>query len=411
MSGDTGWRVGLAAACLVLGLGTNGARANEREVIETPRKPVPASYFGVHNIRFHNVKLRPSLDFGVWRLWDTGTNWGDLQPGVDKWTFERLDFALSLASQSGYNDLILTLGRTPAWASQRPTEKSFYGPGAAAPPRDLADFSRYVRTVAQRYRGRIQWYEIWNEPASGGMYTGTIEQMVQLTRAARQEVLAADPAARIICPSPAKRVSLEWYGQFLAAGGGNHCDVMGYHFYTDSRQPEERLRLIREVQALLAKHGQGAKPLWDTESGLNIGRTRELPPEVARDDAHLARWLILTWASGVERFYWYAWDHDTQGFVHPDGNVRSNAIQAYRQVQSWMKGSTFRQCTREGVLWECTLDRADGRSGRIVWTADNSTRMVGVGTGSRVEDLSGNGYKPRSATIPASGTPQWVTDG
>lgn len=393
---------------LLLALWPTAYAVAQQEVLKAPSSAVPSTYFGIHNIRFHSAVLRPNSAFGSWRLWDTGTSWADLQSDQDAWNFSRLDFAVSVSRQLGYSELILTLGRTPSWASQRPTEKSFYGPGAAAPPRNIADFRNYVRTVAKRYKGRIQWYEIWNEPASGGMYTGTIEQMVQLTQAASEEVRAEDPAARVICPSPAKLESLDWYDRFLRAGGAKSCDILGYHFYTDSAQPEERIRVIRRVQDLLGKHGLRGLPLWDTESGISLGRER--PRNVASNESHVARWLLLTWASGIERFYWYAWDHDDQGFIHPDGTFRSSAAQAYRQVQKWMLGSRFDRCERNGVVWTCYLTRENGQTGRIAWTSDNSLKHLDIGARSTVEELAGQQLRPVTSSTPVTGSPVWISD-
>ena len=61
-------------------------------------------------------------------------------------------------------DLVLTLALSPTWASARPTEASPYFKGSAAEPGDIRQWEDYVRTVAERYKGRIMLYEIWNEP-------------------------------------------------------------------------------------------------------------------------------------------------------------------------------------------------------------------------------------------------------
>ena len=36
--------------------------------------------------------------------------------------------------------------------------------GAYAPPDDVQDFADFVTAVAGRYRGRVRYYQIWNEP-------------------------------------------------------------------------------------------------------------------------------------------------------------------------------------------------------------------------------------------------------
>ncbi len=389
---------------LLMLAGVSACGATQTEKLIPPNKPVPLSYFGIHNHRFHDPTMRPTLDFGTWRLWDAGVAWSQLQPKKNEWRFARLDFALNVASTSGL-EVLMTFGRTPAWASARPVDRSFYGLGEAAPPRNMADFANFVRQVATRYAGRIKLYEVWNEPASGGMFSGTVEQMVEMTKIVDEEVARVDPQARVVCPSPAKHESLAWFRRFVAAGGANHCDIIGYHFYTDSGQPEDKLKLVREVSAILEENGLSSKPLWDTESGHAIGVPQYADSPAASAPGHVARWLILEWASGVERFYWYSWDHDRLGFKHPNGVMRDKALAAYKRVQTWMLGSIFQSCEKSGVVWLCDLRLQDGRVARVFWTSDNSESLVDIERGTWVEDISGYQGRPDTNRLKIKGDP------
>lgn len=397
-----------AAFNLCVGLlmlaGVSACDATQTEELIPPNKPVPLSYFGIHNHRFHDPTMRPTIDFGTWRLWDAGVAWSQLQPKKNEWRFGRLDFALNVASTSGL-EVLMTFGRTPAWASARPVDRSFYGLGEAAPPRDMADFANFVRQVATRYAGRIKLYEVWNEPASGGMFSGTVEQMVEMTKIVDEEVARVDPGARIVCPSPAKHENLGWFRRFVSAGGANYCDIIGYHFYTDSEQPEDKLKLIREVTGILEENKLSSKPLWDTESGHAIGVAKYADSTAASASGHIARWLILEWASGVERFYWYSWDHDRLGFKHPNGVARDKAILAYKRVQQWMLGSTFKSCSKSGSLWNCEILLGDGNVANIVWTSDNTEAVVEMDLGAWVEDIYGYEGKPEVSRLMIGGDP------
>lgn len=375
------------------------------EMITPPNKPVPLSYFGIHNQRFHDPMMQPSIDFGTWRLWDAGVEWSLIQPKKNEWQFDRLDFALKVAQSKRY-ELLLTFGRTPAWASAQPATPSLYGLGEAAPPRDMADFANFVRELASRYKGKIRLYEVWNEPASSGMFSGTVAQMVEMTKIVRKEVASVDPDARIVCPSPAKHESLDWFKRFVTAGGANYCDIIGYHFYTDSQLPEDKLKLIQEVFSVLKQHNLSMKPLWDTESGCCIGSE----VSAANAPGHIARWLILEWISGVGRFYWYSWDHDMLGFQHPNGVKRDKAIFAYNRVQKWMLGSTFQSCELSGLLWNCKLHLSDGRAANIMWAQDNRERAIEIKTNTWVEDIYGYQGIPNSSRLTIKGDPVLMID-
>src|SRR5436309_748805 len=113
---------------------------------------ISQDYFGLHIHRAATTTKWPEIPFGSWRLWDSRTTWLALQPTPDTWRFQILDSIVALAERH-HVKLLLTLGLTPQWASRRPTEPSPYQPGASAPPRDLALWREYVRTVALRYKG------------------------------------------------------------------------------------------------------------------------------------------------------------------------------------------------------------------------------------------------------------------
>ncbi|NJN94863.1 MAG: endo-1,4-beta-xylanase [Anaerolineales bacterium] len=53
--------------------------------------------------------------------------------------------------------VIVRLGSQPAWASQTPLPE-------VSPPDKLQDFYDYVYAVAARYKGRVEAYQMWNEP-------------------------------------------------------------------------------------------------------------------------------------------------------------------------------------------------------------------------------------------------------
>ena len=270
-------------------------------------QPIPASFFGMHIHRAGGATPWPEVPFAEWRLWDAFVAWPSLEPRKGQWHFEMLDRYVALAERGGVG-LLLPLGLSPAWASSRPSEKSTYSPGNAAEPTDIRDWRTYVRTVATRYKGRIHEYEIWNEPNLKGFWTGDVGQMIDLTREAYEVIHRIDPDARVVSPSATGPNGAGWLREFLRRGGGQYVDVIGYHFYVMPQPPEMMVPLINNVREVMRENGAGAKPLWNTETGWGYPRpfpSRELAA------SYLVRAHLLAWSSGVQRFYWYAWDNHT----------------------------------------------------------------------------------------------------
>ena len=63
-----------------------------------PAAKIPASFFGMHI--HHAEKTWPNVPFYSWRLWDSYTTWGDLEPQAGMWKFDKLDRAVAVAAAS-----------------------------------------------------------------------------------------------------------------------------------------------------------------------------------------------------------------------------------------------------------------------------------------------------------------------
>ena len=94
-------------------------------------------------------------------------------------------------------------------------------------------------------------------------------------QAAHAIIREVDPAAQIVSPSVVPNFDgVDWLDDYLTQGGGNYADVIGAHFYLNGAQPPEGIPpLVASVHRVLAEHGQGDKPLWNTES--NFGYVQE----------------------------------------------------------------------------------------------------------------------------------------
>ncbi|HOF18726.1 MAG TPA: hypothetical protein PK082_07430, partial [Phycisphaerae bacterium] len=132
--------------------------------------------------------------------------WAKLEPRPGEWQWQMQDRLVGLAAKYGIEPQLL-LGFAPSWAvsadlraEQAEAYKkhqpdawkiSLFGPPTEAPWRN------YVAEMVTRYRGRIRFYEIWNEPDLG-FWRGTTDQYIQMLRAAYEEIKRADPNARVM---------------------------------------------------------------------------------------------------------------------------------------------------------------------------------------------------------------------
>lgn len=371
---------------------------------EFQRDTIPATLFGLH---IHHVVKQPrhvavktewpTVPFGTWRLWDAYVAWPNLEPEKGKWNFETLDAYVNLAEENQV-ELMMLLGLSPKWASSQPDKPSAYGQGNAAPPQNLEDWRNYVRTVATRYKGKIHYYELWNEPNGyKRFYHGTMEEMLELCREAYQILKEVDPTVQVISPSATgdwgSSPGTEWLDNFLSQGGGDYADIIGYHFYVMPGPPENMVRLIKKVQGVMAKHGQQDKAIWNTECTW-LGNW--ILPSEEEEAAYVARSYILNWATGVDRVYWYAWDSGENvriKLTRSDSATLTPAGVAYAEVQKWLVGARMGECESQvDGAWICPLERDGGYQAWIVWHPERGASLSvpdrwGI---QQVRDLSGD---------------------
>lgn len=364
---------------------------------------IPKTFFGMHTGADTTIAW-PVVKFGSLRLWDSYVTWYDLEPEKGKWNFKRLDHFVEMAEQNKV-EVLLPLGMTPKWASSRPTENSAYGLGYAAEPANMEDWRNYVRTVAKRYKGRIHYYEIWNEPNLNIFFTGDMAKMVELTRIANEEFKKVDPGIRVVSPGVGnigKR--MQWLDDFFRLGGGAYIDIVAYHFYVPSANPEAILGLARDAHQVMKKYNLDDKPLWNTESGWWIANEDGTPDNSAyitwkkldhsNAGAFIARAHILAWAAGVERYYWYSWGHGMTGLIEPTTKaLKQHAVSAYARTIKWLQGSVIKGCNKTAMVWNCALVDQKGRNAWLVWTEEEKGVSWDIPTDWRItesESLDGS---------------------
>ncbi|MGZ4595188.1 MAG: endo-1,4-beta-xylanase [Actinomycetes bacterium] len=373
----------LGAATLVAALSA-ASTINPAAAAATTKTPagtkITAQVFGLHD-----PKQQSTVPNGAIRLWDTNTGWDDLQPAPDQWNFAHLDAMVARAAAKKVKPM-LVLGATPAWAVEDPTAPSapWLQPGTASPPRTEADWITYVSTVAKRYRGRIDAYQIMNEGSLWQFWRGTPERLARLTVLASRAIKLADPAALVVATPmlPRQRTWTDWSTRYLQALKDRRwpVDVFAIHSYQpDSKSnPDGRATGIRRVEKLLTTMGAPKRPLWDTEA--NYSAASYYAPKVIGEQSTdwVARAYLDSIRLGVARTYWYAYDV-------PVGHLRITlgqgnlAASGYSAVARWLVGSTYLGCQnslspKRVQVTTCTFTRKKHTSW-VVWTADRHTRL------------------------------------
>jgi hypothetical protein len=370
-----------------------------------PAQPAAAAqrinrqFFGMHD---GDPLSWPNAGVGSVRLWDSGVTWREIEVRKGSFDFGRLDAIVDTARSRGAR-VLLVLGQTPRFHSTRPNKVGSYGRGAAYMPK-LWAWKRYVRAVANRYKGRGVDYQVWNEANVAGYWRGSAAQMAKLTKVTKKTVDRIDRRAKVISPSLATRLTgqRKWLRTFYAQRVGGkrvaaYVDAVGLHLYPLPKQrPEAQLKLLSASRQMLGALGV-RKPIWNTEinygllgggTAKNISRRKEA--------AYVARTYLLNGAHDVKRVHWYAWDlgrlANTQ-MTYANGTSLTPAGQAYRVVREWMLKTRMRGCDqdRRGTF-TCEMAYSGGVK-RVYWNPSRKVTVRAVKSATRVENLKGGGHR------------------
>jgi len=180
--------------------------------------------------------------------------WPLIEPRRGRYDWRRADYILAMARRHG---LIVQpiLVYTPSW-----TGRALNAPPAAR------DFSRFARAFATRYRRSLSHYELWNEPNSHRYFQGNARDYVRrVLIPGSRAVRVGDPGAKVLLGGPTS-ADVGWLEAIYSEGGGSSFDILPFHDY--SGDAAAIVRNAQVVQRILNAHGQGRKPIWLGEFGI-----------------------------------------------------------------------------------------------------------------------------------------------
>jgi hypothetical protein len=247
----------------------------------------------------------PNIPVRSLRLWDTRTAWLNIEPAQDQWEFAQLDAEIAIAHAHGVSDITLVLWGTPVWAASSldADDAGWLGPGAAAPPRSLADWGDFVAKVSERYRGVMTAYEIGNEPDDRKFWRGTPQQFAEMVSIAAQTIRAMDPAVTVVAPAALISMSSKQPAAIGPPAWSANVDALAFHWYPRTNvAPSQLRRVVMRLRAQARGVGLGGLPLWLTEvnyRGARVGARRQYDL--------VAQTNVQARSLGLKRVYWYAW--------------------------------------------------------------------------------------------------------
>ncbi len=169
--------------------------------------------------------------------------WSDVERSQGEMDWSFYDWVVEAANKRGIK-VMFSIVDAPQWLHGYIDENP-----EGAPPDNLADFANFLGLVVDRYQGRIQAIEVWNEQnldrewdTAEGVSAARYVEMLQM---AYQAIKSRDPNILVISgalspvgatasdPNNPNRIiymdDFEYMEQLIAAGLLDHCDCVGAH--------------------------------------------------------------------------------------------------------------------------------------------------------------------------------------
>ena len=218
---------------------------------------------------------------------------------VNWWTVEPVKGRLSLperaswvksAAENGIRSLVVLSYGNPIYEAGQATQAELDAGGArdcVIPVRDgnpetTADdeyfdaYIRYVDFVSKSLAGKVEAYEIWNEPDIKGFNTkdATGADYAELLKAAYTTIKSNDPDVTVLGGSIA--LYTDFIDDMMKSGAGSYMDGLSVHYYLSESAPEKRGReRLDKYRKVLLKYGYDKMPVWLTETGWALSRVDE----------------------------------------------------------------------------------------------------------------------------------------
>lgn len=223
----------------------------------------------------------------------------DVEPERGRRNWEAFDRDLSLALRCGLEPLVLVCN-TPAWAS--PTGRATHEHPYKAEL--LPDFASFCAELAHRTRGRVRYFQLWNEPNGCGWHFldgfNHADEYLPMLLVGGRALKQGNPQAVVLLgglddaegQAPAFLTAL--YDERARRFPGRRLfDGIADHPYGgDSNAIRGKLDALREV---LKRNGDGAAPVWITEYGWHGEKTPERERAKKVGEA-LARFVGPEWS-------------------------------------------------------------------------------------------------------------------
>ena len=226
-------------------------------------------------------------------------NWDRIEPHPGEFHWEYYDRLLECATRNGIT-VYAIVGYWTSWS------KAYTAEG-------ISQYVAFLRQLVRHYHGRIQQWEIWNEP-NIFFWQGPKELYADLLKASYTAVKEEDPTAQVLGLSTAG-TDFRFIEKMLKLEAP--FDILTIHPYRRQLDDQAFINDLKKASDLVRLPNGTRRPVWLTE----LGWATHIPHPVLKQDFEpvsprvqaelIVRAYLCSIGSGVEpRTFWYDFRND-----------------------------------------------------------------------------------------------------
>lgn len=314
--------------------------------------------------------------------------WSEMEPTKGEWKWDKADWLIDFYTRHNIHMLPI-LSYHAAWMKESPHT-----------PADFADFADYVAHVVARYKDRVHYWEIWNEPNIPTFWKPKPAAVAYtaLLKAAYVAAHEADPHC-VVVGVAANEIDINWLRAIAQNGGMKYMDALSIHPYSMADGPAEMdlARQLENVKTFLRSVDRPDLPIWITE----MGWTSAINDPIAVDKAarYMVQSYVIAAAEGVPHLFWFSlqdWMENGKlqgwGLTSPDLQPKPT-LAVYRHLADTLSGQKFvGYYPFPGGMGYVFRREAGGRDTMLLWAQRNHTAALTLPAGATASDIYGKPF-------------------
>jgi hypothetical protein len=312
-------------------------------------------------------------------------NWDRIENQEGIFDFSVYDEYVDAAKQNN-KKVLAVLGYEAPWLYPEGKSKKYIS------PENIPHYLRFVEETVRHFEGRVDVWEIWNEP-NISFWKGTAKEFYELTRLTAIKIRETNPDAYIL-GGVFWRSPESFIKRMHKAGAMENLDGLAFHPYAVN--PVGAMRIHDKFLKVLTKINYSG-PVWITEIGYPTGGwypSKTSPEELP---SYVIKTITGAAARGTRTLLWYCFfDTYNEHEVPPNARMdseeffglvyrnyqRKDGAWAYELCARYLPGSRYtpelplREGIPDSIVSFCFLNGTSGDNTLILWNDKSRVRKV-----------------------------------